>query len=130
MRPNGKHLDKYRKVHPKMGPSERGSLYGYFRLPSERAVLNVISSGEKHGAGIAAWEHVSVSIYQKAKWLPSWEEMCLVKDLFWRPDETICQFHPAESEYVNAYQVLHLWKPPYELALPATITMAPYVTGR
>lgn len=56
------------------------------------------------------WEHVSVSLYDKKR-CPSWEEMCLVKDLFWSSDETVMQFHPAKYDYVNIHQFcLHLWK--------------------
>lgn len=33
------------------------------------------------------------------------------KDLFWSGDETVLQFHPVKSEYVNTYETcLHLWK--------------------
>lgn len=131
MRANGKHLDGYRKVHPTMGQSAPGALWGYFRVRTEDAVLAIISSGEKHeDNGIGSWEHVSVSVFPKAPRLPTWDEMCAVKDLFWSPDETVVQFHPARSDYVNVYDCLHLWKPPYSLVLPPTITLAHSVTGR
>ena len=56
------------------------------------------------------FEHVSVSVDGQAR-LPTWDEMNLVKDLFWLPEETVVQFHPKKSEYVNANPlVLHLWK--------------------
>jgi hypothetical protein len=55
------------------------------------------------------WEHVSVSHYDR---VPSWSEMCFVKDLFWCSDETVMQIHPPESEYVNQHPFcLHLWRP-------------------
>jgi len=42
---------------------------------------------------------------------PTWEEMCFVKNLFWQGNETVLQFHPSKSEYVNLYPfMLHLWK--------------------
>lgn len=118
MRPNGKHLDPYRKTHPTMGLTPQGALFGYFRINSrEGGTLHVISSGERHGESILeSWEHVSVSVTGGR--LPSWGEMCRVKALFWRPDETVVQFHPPESEYVNICEVLHLWKPPYQVTLP------------
>lgn len=54
------------------------------------------------------WEHVSVS----ASTVPTWAEMCWVKNLFWHPDEWVVQFHPAESSYVNDHaRTLHLWRP-------------------
>lgn len=72
------------------------------------------------------WEHVSVSLMDSPK-CPSWEEMCIVKALFWDDDETVIQFHPPKSEYVNKHPgCLHLWKqsnlafplPPSELVGP------------
>lgn len=54
------------------------------------------------------WEHVSVSYRHK---MPTWDEMCRVKDLFWHEEETVVQFHPKKSEYVNNYPFcLHLWR--------------------
>lgn len=55
------------------------------------------------------WEHVSVSREDR---VPTWAEMCEVKDLFFGPDEWVMQFHPAASEYVNFHpNCLHLWRP-------------------
>jgi hypothetical protein len=59
------------------------------------------------------WEHVSVSAYD-LRWrprMPTWDEMCWVKEQFWDEEEWVLQFHPARSVYVNnASNVLHLWK--------------------
>lgn len=59
------------------------------------------------------WEHVSVSpCSQKRKTCPTWEEMSVIKDLFFEDEETVVQYHPPKSEYVNNYPYcLHLWKP-------------------
>ena len=55
------------------------------------------------------WEHVSVNDWNVT---PSWEDMCLLKDIFWKEDECVVQFHPPKSEYVNNLKhCLHLWKP-------------------
>jgi len=41
--------------------------------------------------------------------------MCALKDMFFREDETVVQYHPAKSEYVNNRpNCLHLWKPTAE----------------
>ena len=63
------------------------------------------------------WEHVSVSHCNKHK-LPTWEDMCHVKELFWKADETVVQIHPSEDAYVHGVpgmwedsNVLHLWRP-------------------
>lgn len=55
------------------------------------------------------WEHVSVSAKER---VPSWDEMCHVKNLFWDEEDCVIQFHPPKSEYVNIHSfVLHLWRP-------------------
>ena len=64
-------------------------------------------------------EHVSVSSF-KRKQIPSWEIMCRVKDMFFRPDEMVVQIHPTEDRYLHGVSspgrkplenVLHLWRP-------------------
>ena len=60
------------------------------------------------------WEHVSVAPF-KSWYVPSWKEMCRIKDIFFMPDEVVVQYHPAESEYVNYLEnCLHLWRPTAE----------------
>ena len=55
------------------------------------------------------WDHVSVSHQQR---VPSWEEMCFIKDLFFRDDEVVIQYHPAKSSYINNHpRCLHMWRP-------------------
>lgn len=57
------------------------------------------------------WEHVSVAPY-KRHIVPSWEEMCAIKDMFFHDDEVVVQYHPAKSEYVNLVEnCLHIWRP-------------------
>lgn len=54
------------------------------------------------------WDHVSVSFPNRC---PTWEEMCEIKQMFFRPDEVCVQYHPAESEYVNTHPYcLHIWR--------------------
>ena len=53
-------------------------------------------------------EHVSVQLQRK---LPTWEEMCEIKDIFWSEEEMVVQIHPRKSEYVNITDALHLWRP-------------------
>ena len=55
-------------------------------------------------------EHVSISLHGMRK-LPTWEEMCEVKDIFWGDEEEVVQIHPKKSEYVDFGEVLHLWRP-------------------
>lgn len=56
------------------------------------------------------WDHVSVAPLKK-KIIPSWEMMCKVKDIFFKPDEAMIQIHPPKDEYVNNMpNCLHLWR--------------------
>jgi hypothetical protein len=49
--------------------------------------------------------------------------MCKLKDMFFYPEETVLQYHPAQSQYVNQLgNCLHLWRPQhYEIPLPPTV---------
>ena len=56
------------------------------------------------------WEHVSVSV-DKGNRPPRWHEMAHVKDMFWEPEDTVVQYHPPKSDYVNRHpNTLHLWR--------------------
>ena len=84
---------------------------GYFVLRTGTVMLKILASDS------IGWEHVSVSVHGKKR-CPTWEEMCLVKDLFWGEDECVVQYHPPLSDYINMHEyVLHLWKP-IDVALP------------
>ena len=71
------------------------------------------------------WEHVSVSKTKNGKIvIPTWIEMCKIKNLFWDLTDTVIQYHPSKDNYVNRHPgCLHLWrqvgkefpKPPKEL---------------
>ena len=67
----------------------------------------------------AGWEHVSVSPF-KNRIVPSWDDMCKIKDWFWNDDEAVIQIHPIKEEYVNNLgNCLHLWRCTYkEMVLP------------
>src|SRR5687767_14623548 len=55
------------------------------------------------------WDHVSITLVDArnrkkvefVKRCPTWEDMCYAKDLFFEDHETVVQYHPAKSEYVN-----------------------------
>lgn len=76
---------------------------GAFAIANKRMLFMVIASDA------AGWEHVSVSLPDRT---PTWREMCFIKDLFWDDDDTVVQYHPPKSEYVNNHPFcLHLWRP-------------------
>lgn len=91
---------------------------GAFEIPFESYLLRIICSD---GMG---WDHVSVSLHHRC---PSWKEMCFIKDLFFNDNETVIQFHPKKTEYVNYHPYcLHLWRNHYEeVELPPSIMVGP-----
>ncbi len=97
-------IECYRRS-PEGYESERGDRFGVFALKRHGVQIRIICcDGEETG-----WEHVSVSLNEKRT--PTWEEMSVIKALFWDAEEGVIQFHPPESEYVNNHQFcLHLWK--------------------
>lgn len=105
MKPNNKSIEKYRFNSPIFGAGEGNN--GRFLIPFSKShgrkiELKVISSD---GLG---WDHVSVSLKNRC---PIWEEMCFIKDFFFDEDETVIQYHPKKSEYVNIHPyVLHMWR--------------------
>ncbi|RQP58000.1 hypothetical protein DF159_20875 [Burkholderia ubonensis] len=76
---------------------------GVFIFQLLRNELRAIASD---GAG---WEHVSVSLIDRC---PTWDEMCVVKAIFWDAEDCVVQYHPPQSDYVNCHPYcLHLWRP-------------------
>jgi hypothetical protein len=116
-------LEPYRLLD---GPLESpaGALWGAFRITTDEGnTLTVMSSnGEDWPYEEPAWEHVSVSCRNRT---PTWEEMALIKSLFWEPEEAVVQFHPPASRYINVHQFcLHLWRPiGIDIPLPPTSTI-------
>lgn len=77
----------------------------FIHLP-DCGTCRVIFSGNEGG-----WEHVSISPKKKHN-IPSWDDMCIVKDVFFDDEEEAYQIHPKKSRYINAVEnCLHLWKP-------------------
>ena len=102
-------LDKYR-----LRDKER-AIYGA-NGDSGNGVFKVFVSGKSffciasNGGG---WEHVS--IHRANGKIPTWEEMCALKDIFFDDEECVVQYHPKKSEYVNYHEsCLHLWRPTIE----------------
>lgn len=78
---------------------------GFFRATIKGIKVSMIVSD---GAG---YEHVSVTLDTKRT--PPWGVMNAVKDLFWSDEDTVIQFHPPKSQYVNCHPYcLHLWRNP------------------
>jgi hypothetical protein len=105
-------LEQYR-VKSGHYATENNEPFGAFQVPYKSNTLLVIAdNGET-----TSWEHVSVSLTNRC---PNWEEMCYIKSLFWSEEETVIEYHPPKSQYVNCHQnCLHLWrKIGFEIPLP------------
>lgn len=75
-------------------------LFARFRSGRKKTVIASWGGG---------WEHVSINDWVQT---PTWEEMCELKEIFFKDEETVVQYHPAKSDYVNNLQhCLHLWRP-------------------
>ena len=96
--------EKYRLTTGRMGSSELDGNNGQFvvKTPRMKRPLYVQASD---GAG---WEHVSVSLPHRC---PTWEEMCLIKRMFWDEDDLVVQLHPVAADYINCHPTcLHMWR--------------------
>jgi hypothetical protein len=113
--------------------SNTGDRHGAFTLrPTMLTVAFDTVETELHVIANAAyresawWEHASVSTPDRC---PSWFEMCFVKNLFWGEEETVVQYHPPKSSYVNCHpNTLHLWRPTRSkdrMSIPPSILVGP-----
>lgn len=71
-------------------------------------LMIIVSWGE-------GWDHISIHAQVKGKnheeFTPFWEDMCLCKQLFFKDSETVIQYHPPKSKYINNHPyTLHLWR--------------------
>jgi hypothetical protein len=112
-------FEKYRVLkHLTLATDKTYGRNGYFKIEHPHVENYFINCIVSDGRG---WEHVSVSLSstrRNVERCPTWAEMCFVKNLFWGPEETVLQYHPPESQYVNCHQyTLHLWKP-CDLSIP------------
>ena len=84
-----------------------------FPVEYKNGKVKIIKDIDKALHFIFSWgcgfEHLSVSTPIQC---PSWEQMCKMKDIFWREDEVCMQLHPKKEDYVNNMPYcLHIWKP-------------------
>lgn len=104
---------RFQEIKPE--PYEDFLLKGYLNLRcGKQRTFSVVMSVDFDDR-LGGVEHVSVKLNNDANKTPTWEEMCEVKDIFWKPNEEVHQIHPPESQYVHGVggvnNVLHLWRP-------------------
>lgn len=113
MRPDLSHIEKYR-IKEGMFKTKAFDRFGAFEISADVRTLRVIVAPDDK-----LWEHISVSLPNRC---PNWPEMCMIKELFWDDEDTVIQFHPKKSEYVNNHRYcLHLWKYNEEIPTPPSI---------
>lgn len=78
------------------------------RKPDHHEFYVIADDGKDSG-----WEHVSLhKTFNGNSYMPSWNDMRFVKDLFWDEEDCVIQYHPPKSEYINNHNhILHLWRP-------------------
>lgn len=82
-----------------------GGYAGMIKLP-DCGTCSVVWGYNEYG-----YEHVSISPVKKYR-TPSWDDMAMLKDIFFDPEEEAYQIMPRHSEYVNLKgNCLHLWRP-------------------
>lgn len=107
--------------------------YGAFALAVNDKTLLICIASDADDPVSEGWEHVSLraadkhvrngQVHYKDR-TPTWDEMCFAKRAFFKPEETVVQFHPEESSYVNTHpHVLHLWRNRNGHTLPPTSTV-------
>jgi hypothetical protein len=108
-------VEKGRVLQGPYGSPPHKTFGAFFLTRSNGRRFKVIAADGRE----TGWDHVSVSMPKRC---PTWDEMCWVKNLFFGPEETVIQFHPPASEYVNdCGNCLHLWRRVAGIELPPSI---------
>lgn len=123
--------NEYRVRRGALASEDSLGMTGAFMIPKvyksgSKVILAVISS-DGTGEGADGWEHVSVRVANLDR-LPTWDEMKMIKEIFWSEEEAVFQLHPPDIEYSNVVEALHLWRhrertfelPPVRLVGPIT----------
>lgn len=104
-------------------PFAPGMVSGLVHLPDCGTCTVVIGWNED-----CKWNHVSVSPIKKMR-IPTWNDMCKLKDWCFYPEEEAYEIHPKHSDYINLVQnCLHLWQP-ITCALPTGYTLEDLCTA-
>lgn len=120
MKANFDHLEQWRIKTGMIATCLRDH-FGAFQIWYEKGNSDLICicadglGDEPEIAEMPRWEHVSLRAHSPMTGqprIPTWDEMCFAKSMFWEDEESVVQFHPPKSQYVNCHPyVLHLWRP-------------------
>ena len=131
MRKKNREIEQYRITAGPLGTTISAGNNGAFEVPNGRgSMLCAIASDgtDWNDSGLPGepWEHVSVSIQGKLR-CPTWEDMELIRKLFWGPDETVMQLHVPDSDHISYHDYcLHMWRPKHaEIPRPPAVCVGP-----
>lgn len=114
--------EKFRQRESGPYSSKEGDTFGYFlispqklgKTKTSRALKVIAADGyveEAPGSLVnTGWAHASVSLLRSLE-CPSWDEMMLIRKLFWEPEACVIQFGPPEKEHISIHPgCLHWWQ--------------------
>lgn len=119
--------EDYRVKEGALGSDSSFGNNGGFLVPINHGTVHafcLVSDGH-------SYEHVSVTLYDKKnnliKRCPTWNEMCVIKDIFWDEEDCVMQLHPPKKDWVSIHEFcLHLWRPTeVEIPRPAYYLVGP-----
>lgn len=104
-------IESYRVTEGPLSSDKSVGNNGAFQVPIfGNRYFFIISDG-------GGWDHVSITM--KRQRCPTWNEMCMIKNIFWEEHEAVIQIHPAKEDYINNVKYcLHLWKNQSGMDLP------------
>lgn len=121
---------KFPEQHRSMGKKGES---GMFKIPHRigKGLIYLICIASKE----MGWDHVSISVktygMREAGRCPIWEEMSMIKDMFFDTEECVVQYHPPDSEYVNNHpHCLHLWRNQTQTHTTPPSMLTGYITNR
>ena len=95
-------IERFRIIKGMMASNSTYGNNGAFMIKYKSRTYKVITSDQ------GGWDHVSVSLPNR---VPTWKEMCTIKDMFFEDNEVAVQYHPAKESYINDHSfVLHMWR--------------------
>ena len=108
-----KEEEKYllKRFKEEYGDDEGRRYYDEWRYSSGRFAPK--GRGMRRGFDETPYWHMTPEMYRDMDIdIPTWDDMCVLKDIFFDDEEEVYQIHPKKSEYVNmSKNCLHLWKP-------------------
>lgn len=100
--------EKYRSTEQAFSDESYGN-NGQFKVSTRATYVKGAYLWVQASDGLG-WEHCSITVYKQPR-APTWNQMCIIKDLFWDDEDCVVQYHPPKSEYINTHQYcLHLWR--------------------